>query len=65
MVVGMKLNEMRSVRMMTMTDFSVTAAANLLHATQPDISRHLIDVEKSLGVLLFQRQRELCFKALE
>jgi len=57
MVIGMKLNEMRSVRMMTMTDFSVTAAAKLLHATQPGISRHLIDVEKSLGVLLFQRQK--------
>ena len=48
MVIGMKLNEMHSVRMMTMTDFSVTAAANLLHATQPGISRHLIDMEEFL-----------------
>ncbi len=34
---------------------SITAACEILHATQPTVSRQISDLEKELGVVLFER----------
>lgn len=54
----MKLNELRSVRALAASGFSVTRTARQLNATQPGISRHVLDVEAALGVDLFIRHRK-------
>ena len=53
----MKLHELRSVRAVVATGFRVTAAGDAVHASQPGISRHLQQVEQSLGVELFERRK--------
>lgn len=54
----MKLNELRSVRGVAASGFSVTRTAQQLNSTQPGISRHVLDAEAALGVDLFIRQRK-------
>ena len=34
---------------------SITAACEVLHVTQPTVSRQISDLEKDLGVVLFER----------
>ena len=34
---------------------SITAASEVLHVTQPTVSRQISDLEKDLGVILFER----------
>lgn len=53
----MTLNELRSVWMVGQTGFSISRTAEVLHASQPGISRHVIDVEEALGVVLFVRRK--------
>jgi LysR family cys regulon transcriptional activator len=53
----MKLTELRSVRAVVAAGFRITAAAEAIHASQPGISRHLQQVERALGVPLFERHR--------
>jgi LysR family cys regulon transcriptional activator len=52
-----KLHELRSVRAVVQTGFRVTAAGEAVHASQPGISRHLQQIEQSLGVDLFERRK--------
>ncbi len=54
---AMKLNEMKSVRAVVRTGFSISRTAEALHVSQPGISRHVIDVEDALGVPLFVRRK--------
>ena len=53
----MKLSELRSVRAVAASGFSVTRAAGELRASQPGVSRHLLEVEAALGVELFLRRK--------
>ena len=53
----MKLTEMRSVREVAKMGFSISRTAETLHASQPGISRHVIEVEEALGVTLFARRK--------
>ena len=43
--------------LMVAREENITKAANLLHLTQPTLSRQLIQLEEELGVQLFQRSR--------
>jgi len=54
---AVKLHELRSVRAVMASGFRITAAGEAVHASQPGISRHLQQVERSLGVELFERRR--------
>lgn len=40
---------------------NITKAANLLHLTQPTLSRQLMQLEEELGVKLFQRRKHSIF----
>jgi len=51
----MKLHELRSIRAVVETGFSVTAAAEVLHTSQPGISRHVQQAERYLAIELFTR----------
>lgn len=51
----MKLHELRSTRAVVEAGFSVTAAAEALHTSQPGISRHIQQVEHYLAIELFTR----------
>lgn len=53
----MTLVELRSVWAVGQTGFSISRTAELLHASQPGISRHVIEVEESLDVRLFVRNK--------
>ena len=53
----MTLNELRSVWTVGQTGLSISRTAEVLHASQPGISRHVIEVEDSLGVRLFVRSK--------
>jgi LysR family cys regulon transcriptional activator len=52
-----KLHELRSVRAVVAAGFGVTAAAEAAHTSQPGISRHVQQVEETLGVELFERRK--------
>lgn len=39
---------------------SITHAANVLHVTQPTLSRQLADLEKNLGTQLLIRGKKRC-----
>ncbi len=53
----MKLAILRAVRAVVESSFSVTRAAELMHASQPGISRQLAEAEAALGTQLFLRRR--------
>lgn len=53
----MKPHALRSVSAVAAANFSVTRAAEMLHSSQPGISRHLLEAEAALGVTLFVRRR--------
>ena len=43
--------------LMVAREENITKAANLLHLTQPTLSRQLMQLEEELGVSLFRRSR--------
>ena len=43
--------------LMVAREENITKAANLLHLTQPTLSRQLMQLEEELGVTLFRRSR--------
>lgn len=51
--------ELRVLRyfLMVAREENITKAANLLHVTQPTLSRQLMQLEEELGVKLFHRSR--------
>jgi len=53
----LNLNELRSVQTVAALGYSITRAAEFLHASQPGISRHVSEVESALGVELFIRNK--------
>ena len=52
----MTLKQLRCLRAIVRSDFSISAAAQALHATQPGLSRQLQLLEQSLGISLFVRR---------
>ena len=51
--------EIRVLRyfLMVAREENITKAANLLHLTQPTLSRQLMQLEEELGVTLFRRSK--------
>ena len=43
--------------LMVAREENITKAANLLHLTQPTLSRQMIQLEEELGVTLFHRSK--------
>ena len=39
---------------------NMSEAANVLHVTQPTLSRQIADLERELGVTLFERTNRAC-----
>ena len=54
---SLKLQTLRALHAVVESAFSVTRAAELLHTSQPGISRHLADAEEALGTPFFERRR--------
>lgn len=52
----MKLQQLRFVREIVRANFSVSAAADLLHTAQPGVSNQIQLLEQELGVQIFQRK---------
>lgn len=52
----MKLQQLRFVREVVRANFSVSAAANVLHTAQPGVSNQIQLLEQELGVRIFQRK---------
>ncbi len=52
----MTLKQLRCLREVARANFSISAAAHALHATQPGLSRQLQLLEQSLGISLFIRR---------
>ncbi len=52
----MNLQQFRFLREVARSKFSLTAAARVLHTSQPGISKALIDLERELGVPILARQ---------
>ncbi len=52
--------ELRTLRyyLTTVTEGNITRAADILHVTQPTLSRQLMDLEKELGVTLVVRGKK-------
>ncbi len=53
----MKIQNLRAVRAVVNSAFSVTKAAAQLHTSQPGISRQLSDIEATLSVEIFLRRK--------
>jgi DNA-binding transcriptional LysR family regulator len=53
----MKLHQLRSFEAIVRNDFSVTRAAEDLHATQPGVTKHVQLLESELGIALFVRHK--------
>ncbi|MFM0158477.1 LysR substrate-binding domain-containing protein [Paraburkholderia sediminicola] len=53
----MKLHQLRSFNAIVRHDFSVTRAAEHLHASQPGLTKHIQLLEAELGVSLFMRHK--------
>ena len=51
----MKLQHLRYVREIARQGFSISAAAQVLHASQPGVSHHLQQLEEELGLIIFER----------
>ncbi|RKZ79437.1 MAG: HTH-type transcriptional regulator CysB [Gammaproteobacteria bacterium] len=51
----MKLQQLRYVREITRRGFSVSAAANALHTSQPGVSNQVQQLEDELGLQIFER----------
>jgi DNA-binding transcriptional LysR family regulator len=52
----MNLQQIRYVREIARNDLNLTQAANVLHTSQPGVSRQVRDLEDELGVDIFVRQ---------
>ena len=53
----MKLHQLRSFEAIVRNDFNLTRAAEVLHATQPGLTKHAQLLEAGLGVALFVRSK--------
>ena len=53
----MKLHQLRSFDAIVRNDCNITRAAEMLHATQPGVTKHLQSLEAELGVALFVRNK--------
>jgi len=51
----MKLQQLRYIREISRRGFSVSAAANAMHTSQPGVSNQVQQLEDELGLLIFER----------
>lgn len=51
----MKLQQLKYVREIARRDFSISAAANALHTSQPGVSSQVQQLEQELGLTIFER----------
>ena len=51
----MNFQQLRSAREAVRQGFNLTTVAEVLHTSQPGVSRHIRELEDELGVLLFER----------
>ncbi len=59
---GVVVMELRTLRyfLAVAREENMTEAANVLHVTQPTLSRQIADLERELGVTLFERTNRSC-----